>query len=91
MSAATATNDGLLNLTLGLGKEIEQYVEGMKSAFKREDFLSNWIGAQALEHQRLYGGTIGQNGAYILAHYRPMTRKQAAEFLGRGGQREPWP
>ncbi|GEM_PF-5770150 len=91
IGAATATPFADLNLLLGLLKEGEQWLGGMDSAGKREDYLSNWIGAQALVRQRLFGGTIGQAVAYVLAQYRPLTRKQAAEFLRNGGQREDWP
>lgn len=91
ISAATATNDPMLNAILGVGKEIEQGLGRNKSAFKREDILSNDIGAAALAYQRLVGGTIGQAIAHVLARYQPMTRQQAAEFLEKGGQAEPWP
>ncbi len=84
IGAATATPYADLNLLLGLFKEVEQWSGGMKSAGKTEDYLSNWIGAQALVRQRLVGGTIGQAVAYVLAQYRPMTRKQAEEFLRKG-------
>jgi hypothetical protein len=91
ISAATVTNDPTLNVILGLAKEAEQGIGGMKSAFKREDLLSNDIGAAALARQRLVGGSIGQAIAHVLARFRPLTRQQAAEFLRKGGQAEPWP
>lgn len=90
IGAATVTDSATINLVLGLAKEGEQWLGGMKSAFKTEDFLSNWIGAQALLHQQRLGGTIGQAVAHVLAQYRPLTRKEAEDFLRTGGQREDW-
>jgi hypothetical protein len=91
ISAATATPSPGVNLILGVGQEGLQWIQGQKSGGKREDYLSNWIGARALARQQRVGGTIGQAVAYVLAQYRPMTRKQADEFLRNGGQREDWP
>jgi hypothetical protein len=91
IGAATTTNDPMLNELLGVAKEIEQLTGGMRYGFKREDLLSNAIGASALAYQRIFGGTIGQAIAHVLKRYRPTTSQKAAEFLRNGGQAEPWP
>lgn len=92
VSAATATNDAALNLLLGLVTEGAQslWPKYWPSAWKKEDLLSNWIGAQALARQRLVGGTIGDAVAFVLARYRPLTKQEAQEFLASGGTAEQW-
>ena len=92
ISAATATNDPLLNLIFGVATEVSQsaWPKYWSSAWKKEDFLSNWIGAQALAYQRLYGGSIGSAVALVLKRYAPVSREEARKFIDGGGKPEPW-
>jgi hypothetical protein len=95
VSAATSANDPFVNFVLGLGFEGIQAFGGQgkywSSFMKKEDLLSNWIGARALWHQKRYGGTIGYWVARLLKEYRPVSRKEAAKFLALGGKAEKWP
>ncbi len=92
ISAATATNDPALNVILGIVTEGAQTIwpKYWPSAWKKEDLLSNWIGAQALARQRLVGGTIGDAVAFVLRRYDPLTKEEAEKFLATGGKAERW-
>ncbi len=92
ISAATATNDPALNVLLGIATEGVQTLvpDYWPSAWKKEDLLSNWIGAQGLARQRLVGGNIGDAVAFVLLRYDPLTKREAEKFLAAGGKAERW-
>ena len=75
--------------TLGLGDgaglaiEVLQQIRGQKSAFMREDMLSNSVGAQAVWNQ-MHGGKLGSTiGTQVVGILRklgkPLTREEAIE------------
>lgn len=95
VSAATSFDNPLVNLLAGLGPEGFQLLSGQgkywSSFMKKEDLLSNWIGARALWHQQRQGGTIGYWVARLLKEYGAVSRKEAAKFLALGGKPDKWP
>ncbi|MCE9521207.1 MAG: hypothetical protein K8S25_02095 [Alphaproteobacteria bacterium] len=83
ISAATATPIPEWNVGLGVLTEVAQgfWPKYWSSAYKEEDLLSNWIGAKALERQKRVGGTIGEAVAHVLSRYKPVSKKEATEYL----------